>query len=184
MSESDEIIFLKIIDFIQEIGIPIEFCEITGEMFLPGLRIENGILLIEKNKLTYIGDCLHEAGHIALMLPEERFGSSGKLENQTHEAATEMAVIAWTYAACLEIGIDPRVVFHSGGYKGDSENIIYNFDNGHYIGVPILQWYGMTVNLAENKSISFPKMISWVRSHELINHEPNTYTSTTQARGT
>ncbi|RFS15518.1 hypothetical protein [Emticicia sp. C21] len=166
MSQSEEVIFSKIIDFIQKIGIPFEICEINQEMFLPGLRIENGVLQIEKEKLTYIGDTLHEAGHIALMTPEERENNSGSLENEVHKAATEMAVIAWTYAACLEIGIEPSVVFHAYGYKGESENIIYNFSNGHYIGVPILQWYGMTnerIDLAQSKTIAYPEMISWLR---------------------
>ncbi len=166
VSQSEEVIFSKIIGFIQKIGIPFEICEITEEMFLPGLRIENGVLQIEKEKLSYIGDTLHEAGHIALLTPEERNNNSWNLENQIHEAATEMAVIAWTYAACLEIGIEPNVVFHSDGYKGASENIIYNFSNGHYIGVPILQWYGMTnerIDIAQNKTIAYPAMISWIR---------------------
>lgn len=166
MSSSEEIIFLKIIDFIQKIGIPFEICEISQEMFLPGLRIENGVLQIEKEKLSYIGDTLHEAGHIALMTPEERANNAGSLENEVHKAATEMAVIAWTYAACLEIGIEPSVVFHPYGYKGESENIMSNFNNGHYIGVPILQWYGMTnerIDIANNKTIAYPKMLSWIR---------------------
>jgi hypothetical protein len=89
------------------------------------------------------------------------------LEGQTHAEATEMAVIGWTYPACLEIGIDPVVVFHPGGYKGGSESILENFSNGHYFGVPILEWYGMTdtvTNTQQNNTQSYPKMISWLRT--------------------
>lgn len=166
MSPSEEIIFLKIIDFIRKIGIQVEFCEINQEMFLSGLYIQNGVLQIEREKLTYLGDTLHEAGHIALMTPEERASNSGNLKNQADEVANEIAVLAWTYAACLEIGIDPGIVFHPDGYKGDSQNIINNFRNGHYVGVPILQWYGMTserIDIAQNKKIAYPNMLFWVR---------------------
>jgi antirestriction protein ArdC len=165
MIERDEAIFSKIIDFIKAIGIQIEFCTINNDTFLPGLRIENGVLQIDKNKLSYIGDTLHEAGHIALMSATQRKVLSGELEGQTDAEANEMAVIAWTYAACLEIGIDPAIVFHADGYKGGSENILQNFSNGQYFGVPILEWYRLTerVNKSEQNTISFPKMVSWIR---------------------
>lgn len=165
----NETVFQKITDFIQRIGIPIGYCQISEQTFLPGLLIKNGTLLIDKNQLKYIGDTLHEAGHIAMMLPEERKNLSGSLEgqNKNDEAAIEMAVIAWTYAACLEIQIDPVIVFHPDGYKGDSQNILYNFSNGHYFGVPILEWYGMTErinNTQQNNTMSYPKMLTWMRS--------------------
>jgi hypothetical protein len=163
----NETVFQKITDFIQKIGIPVGYGQISEQSFLPGLLIENGTLLIDKNQLKYIGDTLHEAGHIALMTPEERMALSGSLEGQNHAEATEMAVIAWTYAACLEIGIEPVVVFHPDGYKGGSESILENFSNGHYFGVPILEWYGMTdrvTNTQQNNTMSYPKMLTWVRT--------------------
>jgi hypothetical protein len=166
MSNLEETVFLKITDFLRAIHVPIRFCSVAQTTFLPGLMIENGTLLIDKNQLKYIGDTLHEAGHIALMPPEERNTLSGNLEGQTHAEATEMAVIAWTYAACLEIGIDPAVVFHPEGYKGGSESILSNFGEGRYFGVPILQWFGMTYdtkNALENNIQPYPKMTHWVR---------------------
>lgn len=165
MIDRDEAIFLKIIEFIKKIGIQIEFCTINNDTFLPGLRIENGVLQIDKNKLSYIGDTLHEAGHIALMSVAQRKVLSGALEGQNDAEANEMAVIAWTYAACLEIGIDPAIVFHADGYKGGGENILQNFRNGQYFGVPILEWYGLTerVNESQKNTISFPKMVAWIR---------------------
>ena len=164
---SNETVLQKITDFIQNIGIPVSYRQISENTFLPGLLIKNGTLLIDKSQLKYIGDTLHEAGHIALMLPEERKNLSGSLEGQNDSEATEMAVIAWTYAACLEIGIDPKVVFHPNGYKGDSENIVENFKGGYYFGVPILEWYGMTerANNAQNINLlSYPKMLTWIRT--------------------
>jgi hypothetical protein len=161
-----ETVFQKITDFIQNIGIPIGYRQILGQSFLPGLMIENGTLLIDKKQLKYIGDTLHEAGHIALMTPDQRKDLSGSLEGQNDAEATEMAVIAWTYAACLEIGIEPAVVFHPEGYKGGSESILENFSNGNYFGVPILEWYGMTEGVNNTQTIntiSYPKMLTWIR---------------------
>ena len=45
---------------------------------------------------------------------------------------------AWSYAACLHIGLDPHIVFHSEGYKDESKNIIQNFTEGIYLRVPAL----------------------------------------------
>lgn len=160
----NDAVFSKIIDFIKRIGIQIEFCTIIDDTFLPGLRIEKGVLQIDKDKLSYIGDTLHEAGHIALMTTTQREKLSGALEGQNDAEANEMAVIAWTYAACLEVGIDPSIVFHPDGYKGGSESILENFGQGRYFGVPILQWYGMTnERLSENNTLVYPKMVSWIR---------------------
>jgi hypothetical protein len=163
----NETVFQKITDFIQNIGIPIGYRQILGQSFLPGLMIENGTLLIDKNQLKNIGDALHEAGHIALMTPDQRKNLSGSLEGQNDAEATEMAVIAWTYAACLKIGINPNVVFHPDGYKGGSESILENFSNGRYFGVPILEWYGMTERIDNTQKINalaYPKMRTWMRT--------------------
>lgn len=164
MSQSEEGIFSKIIDFINRVGIEVDFCEIGEDMFLPGLRVDKGVLQIDIGKLSYIVDTLHEAGHIAIMSHEERKSLSGKLDNQENDVANEMAVIAWTYAACLDIGIEPSVVFHNDGYKGDAENIISNFKEGRYFGVPMLQWYGMTnERIFDENTVVFPKMTNWMR---------------------
>ena len=32
--------------------------------------------------------------------------------------------IAWSYAAALEIGIPPEIVFHPDGYRGASESML------------------------------------------------------------
>ncbi|MCW2498759.1 MAG: hypothetical protein JWN87_435 [Frankiales bacterium] len=35
----------------------------------------------------------------------------------------QTAVIPWSFATALAIGIDPAVVFHMGGYRGKSEGL-------------------------------------------------------------
>jgi hypothetical protein len=37
--------------------------------------------------------------------------------------AMEAAVIPWSFATALAIGIDPAVVVHMGGYRGKSEGL-------------------------------------------------------------
>lgn len=163
---SREKLLIKITNFLDEIGIKYRFTAINEDTFLPGLKIDKGELLIDENKLKYVGDILHEAGHIALLPPEIRNDLSGSLENQPEPEGTEMAVIAWTYAACKAIPIPTEIVIHDEGYKGAAQNIIKNFDEGNYFGVPILQWLGMTNEKRtsiESDPYVFPKMAFWVR---------------------
>ena len=75
-------VFVKITDFVTKIGIPIHYGQIKNESFLSGLLIDKGTLVIDKSRLTYMGDVLHEAGHIALMNPSEREHLTEKLEGQ------------------------------------------------------------------------------------------------------
>jgi hypothetical protein len=44
--------------------------------------------------------------------------------------------------------------------------LIDNFTSGRYIGLPLLQWFGMTVEprqAAEHGEKPFPHMLRWVR---------------------
>jgi hypothetical protein len=80
-----------------------------------------------------------------------------------------MAAIAWSWAAKEYLEIADDIVFHSGGYKGWSQNLINNYkdsNNKTIMGVPILQWIGMTLeNKPEHtdKEEVFPKMKRWLR---------------------
>ncbi|MDJ0931938.1 hypothetical protein [Breoghania sp.] len=56
-----------------------------------------------------------------------------------------MATIAWSYAAARHLNISLEVLFHPAGYEGDAEALVENFSTGHYLGVPLLQLYGLTV---------------------------------------
>jgi hypothetical protein len=65
----------------------------------------------------------------------------------------EIMALACSYAACLPIGLDPDIVFHANGYKGESENILQNFAEGRYIGLPMLQWLGMAYDAKKAKNL-------------------------------
>jgi hypothetical protein len=148
--------------FIEKIGIPVSFEKINSETFVPGLKIEKGVLVIDKEKLLYPGDLLHEAGHIAVC-PENLRATFG---SDITDAGQEIVTVLWSYAALKEIGIPPEIVFHPKGYKGDSQWLIDSFTNGTYIGLPLLEWMQLTVGPIKAKELNiapFPNMIRWMR---------------------
>jgi len=149
--------------FLRSIGLETAPAVLPQDGFLQGIRISRGLLLIDEARLAYPGDLLHEAGHLAVIPAERRTlleGSAGS------DAGEEMAAIAWSYAAALYLGIDPAVVFHSGGYSGGSQAILSNFAQGRYVGVPVLEWLGLA---ADGKTAAlleierYPHMLKWLR---------------------
>lgn len=155
-----------IVDFLTSIGLKVEFRRIHDESFLPGLHLEQGTLVIDPEKLLYPGDILHEAGHLATMPPSVRNTMTDPLENNDMNAGGEMMAISWSYAACLHLGIDPRIVFHPYGYKGGSEHLLKSFAEGYYLALPLMQWAGMTYEPKKAKELNaepFPKMMRWLR---------------------
>ncbi|WP_158826617.1 aspartyl/asparaginyl beta-hydroxylase domain-containing protein [Mucilaginibacter lacusdianchii] len=159
----------QILNFLTEVGLPYRLEQIEEESFLPGLKLANGTLLIDDNKLLYPGDILHEAGHLACAPPNERMKMNGALENNDQNNAGELMAIAWSYAACVHIGIDPHVVFHENGYKSGGSSIVNNFSQGHYFGVPMLQYYGLAFDETQAKIHGvepFPHMLQWICTAE------------------
>jgi hypothetical protein len=167
MMLADEIIFFeRAISFIHEIGIETTYAAIDNEdCFLPGLLITKGRIIIDENKMKFPGDILHEAAHIAIVPSAERKDLDGKnIGIRTDAAAEEMMAIAWTYAACIHLEIDPHFVFHEHGYKGGGGAIVENFENGNYIGVAVLQWLGITsTSTGKDDGITYPGMKKWMR---------------------
>ena len=144
----------RICEFLDGIGLPVRFGETADGTFLPGIRIAGGGLTVDREALLYPGDLLHEAGHLAVMTAEERASCDG---DAGEDGGQEMAAIGWSYAAALAIGIPLEVVFHAQGYRGGSDSLLENFAEGRYLGVPLLQWYGMT------GAGEYPAMRGWVR---------------------
>ena len=125
------------------------------ESFLPGIAIERGELRVDEARLEYPGDLLHEAGHIAVAPPDVRSGLGGDIDDMPE---LEWAAIPWSYAAALEIGIDPAIVFHGGGYRGHSPGLLENFRLGVPIGLHLLVERGMT------SADLYPRMLRWLRA--------------------
>ena len=155
-----------ILNFLKTIGLEYILRTIDEPTVLPGIWLENGRLVIDTEKLTYPGDLLHEAGHLAVVPPDVRKAMSGKLPGNDMHHGGEIMAFAWSYAACVHLGLPPGLVFHDGGYHGGSNNILDNFLNGEPIGVAGLQWLGMTYeqrNAEKLNTLAYPNMIFWVR---------------------
>jgi len=151
----------KLAGFVRSIGIEVRAASLDGPTFFPGVDIQYGAIVIHEERLKHPADILHEAGHIAVTDPtlrhEFRLSPNG---------GEEMATLAWSYAAALHLGVPVDVLFHPEQHNGNSQMLIDNFTAGRYIGLPLLQWFGMTVEprmAAERGLEPFPHMLRWVR---------------------
>lgn len=152
--------------FLSDIGIETEFRAIEEDTFLPGILIQSGRLIIDPDKLKYPGDVLHEAGHLAMVPKADRASLQGNVEPGPPSQSLELGAILWSYAAAVHLGLDPAFVFHEAGYKGQSKWFIEQFQSGTYIGLPLLQWMGLTLDpqqASEKQVDPFPCMVKWLR---------------------
>ncbi|MBL8649035.1 MAG: hypothetical protein JNL35_01360 [Sphingopyxis sp.] len=152
----------RILPFLEEIGIEVDWIGAHKEQLLDGLAIVNGRILIDPDTPVWPGDLLHEAGHIAAVTAEDRKTLGPIVADPTDE----MVAIAWSYAASLPCELPMKHLFHNGGYRGDSAKLATSFATGHYIGAPMLGVYGMTADLrtalAEGLP-AFPSLSRWLR---------------------
>jgi hypothetical protein len=143
----------SIVEFLTSIGLDVRREPIDGPTFLPGMTVDHGALVVDEDLLTHVGDLLHEAGHLAVVPAADR---AGLTDNMGADGGAEMAALAWSYAAALHLGLAPDVVFHDDGYLGGARSLVENFQQGRYVGVPILVWREMTTTEA------FPAMERWL----------------------
>jgi hypothetical protein len=163
----------NIIDFVRGVGIELEERTINEQSFLPGILINNGKMYIDREKLLYPGDILHEAGHLAVMLPEYRAKAGnnvGEDKSQDTAQSEEMMAIAWSYAALVHLGLAPEVVFHADGYRGASPWFIERYTSGEYMALPLLQWTGMAYDgerAQQHNTLPYPYMQKWLREADV-----------------
>jgi len=153
--------FPVMLSFLEKIGIPTRMEKIDTTTFVPGLQIENGVLVIDMEKMLYPGDVLHEAGHIAVTPKDQRSSLS-----DVSGDGNEIAAIVWSYAAAKEIGVPEEILFHPHGYKDQSDWLIEEYNSGNYIGLPLLEWMGFTAapkKAAELNVPPYPHMLRWLR---------------------
>jgi hypothetical protein len=151
----------RLASFVRSIGIDVRTATLPEKTVLPGLDIRHGAILVDETRMTHPGDILHEAGHLAVTDPAER-----NAPTLSPSGGDEMTSIAWSYAALRHLALDPAIVFHADGYKGEAAAIIENFTAGCYFGVPLLQFYGMAVEprrAAEMAAGPYPHMLRWLR---------------------
>ncbi|MBO9593940.1 MAG: hypothetical protein J7599_13615 [Niabella sp.] len=154
--------------FIRSIGIPVAERSIAAATFLPGILIHDGSIIIDREQLKYPGDVLHEAGHIAVIPAAERATVCGSdIASRPERAAEEMMAIAWSYAACRHLDIDPYFVFHDEGYQHGGTQIADQFAAGQWFGVSMLQYVGMTAEPKMAATLgrpAYPAMAQWMRA--------------------
>jgi hypothetical protein len=151
----------RIVAFLRRIGIPVEAATLDGGTFLPGIAVVGGGLRVDPSRLAWPGDLLHEAGHIAVGDPARRD------DGVSNDPGEEMAALAWSFAAATHLGLDPSVPFHEGGYRGEGASLAENFSQGGYVGVPLLAWWGLTLEPHRAKAAGvpgYPNMLAWLRS--------------------
>ncbi|MDV6168756.1 hypothetical protein R1T16_09990 [Flavobacterium sp. DG1-102-2] len=157
----------QIVNFLTSINIEVVEAVIPETTFLPGLHLGPNTIFIDFSKLKYPGDLLHEAGHIAVTTPTQRelIGTENMPEDWPTQG-DEIAAILWSYAALNHLNLPTEFVFHENGYKGSSEWFIENFTNGRYMGLPLLQWFGMAHSnddVSNYNKPAFPAMQNWLR---------------------
>jgi hypothetical protein len=161
----------KLAGFLNGIGLEVIRGKTKGETFLPGIEVKDGRLIVDEPHLLYPGDLLHEAGHLAVLPPKLRSRLNGDLmETVMDTALLEVAAIAWSYAACLHLEIDPRVVFHPAGYKGKADALLMGFNCGVYPGANQLQAAGMALQRGQTDGPGrqpYPKMLKWLREEQM-----------------
>lgn len=163
----DAIVLEKILSFLKEIGIKVIEKELDETCLLPGLRIGSDCLYMDRQKLTYPGDLLHEAGHWAVATAEERsLIDTEAMDPHWPDEGNEIAAVLWSYASARHLKLPPEVVFHPDGYKGESDWIIQQFEAGQYIGLPLLEWMGLCNSQEKalnEQTLGFPHMLKWLR---------------------
>jgi hypothetical protein len=152
----------RIADFLRQIGIEVAPATLEASGPCPGVEARDGVLFIDEARLAHVGDLLHEAGHVAVCDPATR----RSLAAIGGDPCEEMAAMAWSYAAARRLDIDPTTVFHEGGYKGGSQALVAASGHDGAPGVPMLEWFGMTLGArkaAAEGAHPFRHMLRWLR---------------------
>jgi hypothetical protein len=156
-----------ILAFLRQAGIAVREERIARETFLPGIAIAAGTLVVDRERLQWPGDLLHEAGHLAVLPAALRPQASDDLQGAPGaEFAGELEALAWAYAAATAIGLPVEVLVHPGGYKGQSEALIRMYALGIYPGLQGLCAGGMAASpafLRDCGPVHYPRMLKWLR---------------------
>jgi hypothetical protein len=153
----------RIVDFIQSIGIEVNEGPMTRATLVAGIDVVMGTLLIDEANMCKPGDLLHEAAHVALTASSGRATLDGTADTSPAE---EISAIGWTWAASRYLDIDPADTFHDEVISGNGPTLRENFVEGNYLGVPMLQYWGLTLdpkNASARGVEPYPHMVRWLR---------------------
>jgi hypothetical protein len=149
----------RLLGFLTEAGIAWREGAVA-DSFLPGLRLDAGVLVIDRSALRWPGDLLHEAGHVATTPAALRAGLSDQIADDPavpHRGEAEAT--AWAWAALCHLGLPPDVLFHGGGYHGHSPGLALTFQMGVYPGSQGLAQAGLCTLGAGG----YPRLQRWLR---------------------
>lgn len=145
LTENKSLELEMVLSFLNEIGINVIEKELD-DTFLPGLSLGPNSLYIDYEKLLYPGDILHKAGHLAVTSAAERaVAGTDEMAPEWLTQGEEIAAMLWSFAAANYLKLPIEFLFHPNGYKDQSEWLISNFSSGNYIGLPFLEWAGLTL---------------------------------------
>lgn len=157
----------RIAGFLNQIGLEAAPGAVPADAFLPGVRILAGRIVYDPATLAWPGDLLHEAGHLAVAPAALRPTLSDGIELPDEVLhAGEMEATAWAYAAVCHLGLDPAVLFHAGGYHGNSAGLVATYSMGVYPGAAGLAGAGLTHvgPAARDAGLPvYPRMSRWLR---------------------
>ena len=153
--------------FLSGIGLSIAEETLLEDTFLPGIALRAGGLVVDPEKLTWPGDLLHEAGHLAVLPAALRCDAhDDQLNHEGVEHASELEAMAWAYAAAVELGLPLEVLIHEGGYHGKSRDLLQMYTFGVYPGLRGLCESSMTAALGftpDCGTVRYPRMLRWLR---------------------
>jgi hypothetical protein len=157
----------SIIAFLKEIGVPVREEELSGETFLPGIRISAGTLVYDRTRLKWPGDLLHEAGHLAVTPANRRHALDDRLSAEQEAAdAGETEAIAWSFAAAIHLALPLAQLFHHEGYRRYAQQLIFSFSLGVYPGSAGLARAGLAAlgrDATARGVRPYPYMLRWLR---------------------
>lgn len=158
----------RILEFLRGIGLPVHEAEVPDGSFLPGIRIEQGGLRVDRARLRWPGDLLHEAGHLAVVPAALRPSMDDALQDLPDVPhGGEIEATAWAWAALRHLGLDSAVLFHDGGYHGRSAGLRTTFELGVYLGASGLAAAGLALLPAQVEPggpPAYPHMLAWLRA--------------------
>ncbi|MFN9471417.1 hypothetical protein [Acidovorax sp.] len=170
--------------FFDEIGLECHF-EVGASGFLPGIAIRNGVLFVDPSAPA--SNALHEAGHLALLLPKFRmkasgdvsevfdsmFASLGDLEPDSPVMRAAMAsgdteATAWAWAAGVHLGLAHELIIQDDEYDGAGAGIRVMLASGRYAGIHGLAHGGFCATkpgaLATHLGLpAFPQLNTWLQ---------------------
>ena len=165
MNATQENYLNQAIHFLNEIGIQVIEKQLDDQCFLAGLNLGPNCIYLDRDKLKYPGDILHEAGHIAVIPESDRaLLGSDKMDEQLL-IEREIGAILWSFAACVHLGFPLDFVFHPAGYKEESDWLIESFEKKNYIGLPLMVWMGFchSPEEVEQEGVPpFPHLLKWL----------------------